>query len=214
MGLHDITWEFAVNSGYRFLRYFSVSGGLSCDPIYTWLPAGNGSRYDIYYDSFFNQISFNPNDPNASWSIKNKIFATFQINTTKRKVNPYDGLTWSTIAAYTFGDYDSVMLNTKFTYYLPILDISFNDYPFKNVLVFNIDVSMILPGFRNIGGEFRGYTPADGHPLGTYGAGPILYQTDYLTVDGIFSGQRLGKFFSWNKLFWISTGLCKTKRNH
>ena len=40
---------------------------------------------------------------------------------------------------------------------------------------------MILPGFRNIGGQL--------YDRPTHGEGPILYSGDYLVIDGLFSGR-------------------------
>jgi outer membrane protein assembly factor BamA len=179
MGVHDLNIETSLRSGYRFLRYFSVSGELSLSPIYTFIPTDtNGipysDVYDVFYSSYRDQIL-------QGWSFKGKISTTFGINTTLQRINPYEGLRFSLTTGYTFGHYDSVSLTTKFTYYWKILDIYFNDWAFKNVVVFNTAASFIFPGFRNLGGELNG--------INTQNRGPIMFSSDYLTVDGFFVGR-------------------------
>jgi len=52
-------------------------------------------------------------------------------------------------------------------------------------LVFNAGASFIFPGFRNLGNT--GLFGKD-----TYNYGPIVYASDYLTVDGFFVGRGWG----------------------
>ena len=76
-----------------------------------------------------------------------------------------------------------------------MLDLSFNDWAFRNVLVFNFGASFIFPGFRNLGGTLYANNPeSDGLAIerSTKDAGPILYSSDYLTVDGFFVGRGWG----------------------
>ena len=202
MGLHNLSLEISARTGYRFLRYFGVSGSLSCEPIYTWLPPENGSIYDLYYDSDFYAVTY-------GWSVRNRISSTFSINTTKRKINPYEGIKYSLTAAYTFGHYDSFYLNTSFSAYWKILDVYFGDWPFKNVIAFNSSISMIFPGFRNVWGTDKNGDPISGNLRGidTAGRGPILYSTDYLTIDGIFSGR------GWNNSL-VGLGYLSGKRGY
>ncbi|HOL56637.1 MAG TPA: outer membrane protein assembly factor BamA [Spirochaetota bacterium] len=175
MGISDLTFELGLSTGYRFLKYFSVGGSYTLSPIYTFML--DNSLIDQVYSYSYRQLL----KENNGWSVKSRLATTFSINTTKQRINPYDGLKFSITAAYTWGHFDSVALSTKFTYYWNILDINFNDYPFKHVLVFNAAASFIFPGFRNLGGELNGESTA--------GKGPILYATDYLTVDGFFIGR-------------------------
>lgn len=175
MGISDLTFEIGLSTSYRFLKYFSVGGSYTLSPIYTFMI--DNSLVDQIYSYSYRQLL----KENNGWSVKSRLATSFSINTTKQRINPYDGLRFSITAAYTWGHFDSVSLSTKFTYYWNILDLNFNDYPFKHVLVFNAAASFIFPGFRNLGGELNGEPTA--------GRGPILYATDYLTVDGFFIGR-------------------------
>ncbi|OHD10729.1 MAG: outer membrane protein assembly factor BamA [Spirochaetes bacterium GWC1_27_15] len=184
MGIHYINFEMAARTGYRFLKYFSVSGDLSVTPIYAFLPTdANGKTFvnmnDIYYNSYRDMLK-----NNSGWSVKSRISTTFAINTTYQRINPYEGIRFSFTNSYTFGHYDSVGLSSKFTVYWKILDMYFNDWAFKQVLVFNTGASFIFPGFRNLGGVLNGSDTA--------GKGPILQSSDYLTVDGFFVGRGWG----------------------
>lgn len=193
MGIHNATFEMAARTGYRFLKYFSISGLLSCQPIYTWLPGKNGDPSDLASESLQNTLE--------AWRVRNRISTTFSINTTKRRVNPYEGIKFSMTAAYTFGHFDSVYLNSNFTVYWKILDLNFNDFPFANVIVFNAAYSMILPGFRNTGGKL--------YDRDTYGRGPILYPGDYLVVDGLFSGRGWANSLSGTSYLGYKVGYLK-----
>lgn len=188
LGLHDINFEFQTNTGYRFLKYFSVSGSYSLSPIYTFLPTvGSDSESD--YISNVNEINSQSYRElllnNSGWSVKSKLSTTFSISTTKRRINPHEGLQFSLTTSYTWGHFDSIGLNTKFTYYLKLLDLQFGDnWVFNNIVVFNVAASFLFPGFRNLGGELNGKS--------TEGKGPILYPSDYLYVDGFFVGRGWG----------------------
>lgn len=194
MGLHDINFEISANTGYRFFKYFSVSGAYTLTPTYTFLPMTRNSddektaytnkikEMDSSLDSL-KRVMLNGN----GWSIRSKLSTTFAISTTKRQINPVEGLRFSLTTAYTWGHYDSVSLSSKFTYYLKLLEMNFDKWSFKNVLVFNMGASFIFPGFRNLGGEND--TLYGSH---TGGYGPIMYLTDWQQVDGIFVGRGWG----------------------
>ncbi len=185
LGMHSINFETTVGTGYRFLRYFYVSGNYSIIPMYTFLPLDPNDPsyrdkvYEIRYKSYREQVL-----NNDGWSIKSRLSATFGINTTLQNINPYEGIRFNITTGYTWGSYDFVSLSSKFTAYWKILDMYFNDWPFKQVLVFNMGAAFIFPGFRNIGGELNGRNTA--------GMGPILGYNDYLTVDGFFMGRGWG----------------------
>ncbi len=187
MGLHDLSFNWATNLTYRFLRFFRVSAAYSMTPIYTFLPSvGTDSeeeylkKVETIYSESYRKALIN----NDGWSLKNKISTTFSINTTTRQINPYTGMKYSLTTGYTFGHYDSFNLSTNLTYYLKVLEMDFNSWVFNNVVVFNAAASFIFPGFRNLGGELNGESTA--------GKGPIVYQSDYLTVDGFFVGRGWG----------------------
>lgn len=184
MGIHDITFEASTRTGYRFAKYFSVLGNISCEPIYTYMPLKLPNNNFDWVDNIAEESGYFGllNEYGWDWSVKAKVSTTFSVNTTKRRINPYEGIKWSFTTGYTFGHYDSVSLSTKFTAYWKILDVSFNNFPFKNVIVFNAQASMIFPGFRNLGGHLEGIG-------NTQGKGPIMYPTDYLIVDGLFAGR-------------------------
>lgn len=184
MGIHDIGFTISARTGYRFLRYFSVTGDYSFNPSYSYLPyiSFNDSDYgdyinDVADESYRMMLA-------RGWSIKSKISSTFAINTTKRRINPYEGLKFSQNISYTWGHFDSVSLNTRFTYYLKMMDLNFDGWVFNNVLAFNAGMAFLFPGFRNFGGYLDGES--------TEGAGPILGPSDYLTVDGFFMGRGWG----------------------
>jgi len=185
-GLNDISFELSPRMGYRFAKYFSVSGSYLLSPIFTFLNPANGSRDDIFSDYYKNLLNEEP-DANGwwgGWSVKSALSATFSISTTQRRVNPEQGIRFSVTAGYTglFGTYDSFQLSTQFTAYLKLLELYFNDYPFKHVLVFNSKASFIFPGFRNLVDD----PFVEG---GTRGKGPILSNEEYLKVDGFFVGR-------------------------
>ncbi|MCG8568684.1 MAG: outer membrane protein assembly factor BamA, partial [Spirochaetes bacterium] len=186
MGIHDITFQLGVNSGYRFMKYFSVSGGISVAPTFTFLPV---SRDDPRWNILLNEIESSTvkNTIDHLFSIKSKLSTTFTINTTRRNINPISGLKFTNTAAYIFGHYDSLFLSSKFTYYFNILKMSFDNWQFNNVLVFNAAASAIFPGFRNLGGKL--YLDDE---ESTAGKGPILDTGDYLFVDGVFLGRGWG----------------------
>ncbi|HNZ27365.1 MAG TPA: outer membrane protein assembly factor BamA [Spirochaetota bacterium] len=175
MGVSDLTFEIGLSTGYRFLKYFSVFGQYSLSPIYTFM-IDNSLADQLNSTTYRNMIT-----QNNGWSIKSTLSSTFAFNTTKQRINPYDGLKFSLTGAYTWGSYDYLSLSTKFTFYWNILDLYFNDWPFKHVLVFNAAASFIFPGFRNLGGQLNG--------VFTAGKGPIVYPSDYLMVDGFFVGR-------------------------
>jgi outer membrane protein assembly complex protein YaeT len=187
-GLHNLNFNVSTNMGYRFLKYFSVSGTLSCEPIYTWYPVENYSKNSGYEDisspGYANVLLGNTN----GWGVRNKISTTFSMSTTKRLVNPFEGIRFSITPGYIFGHYDAFTFDTKFTSYFKILDIMFGDWQFQNVIVFNAGISLIMPGFRDIVNDPNNYVFRDY----CYGKGPILYGSDYLTVDGMFSGRGWG----------------------
>lgn len=175
VGVHDLNFEASLRTGYRFLKYFSISGGLSVEPLYTWLPSINGDVEDL--DEGWEKLISSYN----GWTVKNKLHSTFSISTTMRRVNPFEGIRFSLSGAYTFGHYDSISLSSKFTAYWKILDIYFNDWAFKNVIVFNASASFIFPGFQHAASKAT-------DPEGT-GSGPTVHPTDRLTVDGMFAGR-------------------------
>ncbi|MBR6199893.1 MAG: outer membrane protein assembly factor BamA [Spirochaetales bacterium] len=175
MGVSDLTIEMAFNTGYRFLKYFSIYGEYSLKPIYTFM-MDNSLVSQVKSTSYRSMMS-----NNGGWSIRSRLAATFSINTTKRRINPYEGIKFSTTAAYTWGHFDMTSLSAKFTAYWKILDIMLGDWPFKHVVVFNAAASFIFPGFRNLGGVLNGKSTKD--------KGPIVYPDDYLQVDGIFAGR-------------------------
>jgi outer membrane protein assembly complex protein YaeT len=184
LGVHNLTWEYSISAGYRFLKYFGVSSELSVTPIYTFLNLKKDTDDEIaYYKQKVDEIYLKSYRDsllnNNGWSVKSKFATSFSISTTKERINPTEGIKFSVTGAYTFGSYDSVGLSSKFTAYLKTLDISFNDWAFRNVLVFNAASSFIFPGFQNLAGEKAG-------------KGPILYSSDYLTVDGLFVGRGWG----------------------
>ncbi|HOV15479.1 MAG TPA: BamA/TamA family outer membrane protein, partial [Spirochaetota bacterium] len=187
MGLHSINFEIGARIGYRFARYFSVIGEYTLTPIYSFIPTTSKNYFDkspTKSDDIANPSWKSMVEENGGWPVKSKIAATFGINTTLQRINPYEGIKFSLTSSYTWGHFDSVGLSSKFTVYWKILDINFNDWPLKQVLVFNTAASFIFPGFRNIGGELNG--------VSTAGRGPILYPSDYLTVDGFFLGRGWG----------------------
>nr|HPO50275.1 POTRA domain-containing protein [Spirochaetota bacterium] len=151
MGLHSLNIEFGVSSGYRFAKYFSVSGAYTLTPIYTFMPTNSKDYFDktltgssdIANSSWRSMV-----EDNGGWSIKSKLAATFAINTTLQRINPYEGIKFSLTGSYTWGHFDSVGLSSKFTAYWKIFDITFNDWQHKQVLVFNAAASFIFPGFR------------------------------------------------------------------
>lgn len=193
MGIHNVNFEFAARSGYRFLKYFGISGFLSCEPIFTWIPGINGEASDLASESLANTI--------GEWRVRNKFSSTFSIDTTRRKINPYEGIRFSTTAAYTFGHFDSFFIGTKFSVYWKTLDLNFNDFPFVNVMVFNAGISMILPGFRDLGGQLYGKP--------TFGEGPILYSGDILSIDGLFSGRGWNNSLAGYSYLAYKTGYLK-----
>ncbi|MCK4798030.1 MAG: hypothetical protein KAT05_11645, partial [Spirochaetes bacterium] len=65
MGVHNLNFELSTRTGYRFLKYFSVSGNISVEPIYTWLPADNGDVDDIVSVSYQDAIN-----NNNGWSVR------------------------------------------------------------------------------------------------------------------------------------------------
>jgi outer membrane protein assembly complex protein YaeT len=195
MGMHDLNFELGSSIGYRFYRYFNVGSEYTLTPIYSYLPRdANNKTYasisELYYTSDKNLLV-----ANYGWAIKSKLSTYFSIDTTTQRVNPIDGLKFSMSAAYTWGHFDSIALTSKFTYYWKLMDLSFNDWAFRNVLVFNMGVSFLFPGFRNLGGSLAANDP-ERNGVGIYkdtkDAGPILYSTDYLTVDGFFVGRGWG----------------------
>jgi outer membrane protein insertion porin family len=171
MGIHTMNFRFAARTGYRWAKYFFVQGEYSLSPTYNFMPYGDIK--DIYYSEYRDLL-----EENDGWSLKSTLSASFSINTTKRRINPYQGIKFNVNASYTGigGTYDYLLLSSKFTAYWTILDLNFNDWPFKNVIVFNAAISSLFPGFRNLAGA-------------NAGKGPILAPDDYLFVDGFFVGR-------------------------
>lgn len=187
MGLHEIDFQFTTLGSYRFANYFSIGGSYTLQPIYTFLPSVQTATAEEYLnqintinDSLMRELLLN----NNGWSIKSTLGTTFMINTTRRKINPYEGLKFSVSTSYTWGHYDYLSLSGNFTYYLKLLQMDFNNWIFNHVLVLNAGASFIFPGFRNFGGELNGHS--------TKGGGPIIDEDSKLYVDGFFLGRGWG----------------------
>jgi len=183
MGLNYLNWSFEARTGYRFFKYFGIGGNFSVEPMYSWMMPQVGCPDDLN-----NELQRDILVYNYGWTVKNIISSTFSITTTQRRVNPFQGIKYSFTAGYIFGHFDAFKLSSKFTAYIKVLDLDFGNWPFQNVLVFNAGASLIFPGFRNFN------TDPSNIVFGKqrYGMGPILYDSDLLTVDGFFAGRGWG----------------------
>lgn len=199
MGYHYLTWNLQPVMGYRFLRYFNVSGGVSYEPKYYWLPNAyvGKNNPELIYDNYLRSI-LSSNTLDDNWRHRFRVFSTFTFATTKRNVFPYEGVKFSFTSMFNFIHYDSIILTPKLTFYLKSLDIRFGDWAFRNVLVFNSSFSFVFPGFQ--------YNKND---LRNFGPGPVLYTEDYVTVDGLFSGRGWANAIGGNNEFNIKSGYAK-----
>lgn len=188
MGIHDLDFLFSTSAAYRFANIYSVGATYSIEPIYTFLPSrfGYESVRDPEYLAKINEINSSTYRDLLvnEFSVKSTFGVSFSINTTRRKINPYDGYKFSASAGYTWGHYDYVSLSSRFTYYLKLLQMDFNNWVFNHVLSINMGASFIFPGFRNLGGQLYGKD--------TKNRGPIIDDDDMLYVDGFFVGRGWG----------------------
>jgi len=207
MGYHELTFTIQPSTGYRFKKYFGISGGVSYEPKFIWLPNPDHEQNDpiLISDPYLRSTIIKDN-----WRHRFRVFSTFSIATTKRNINPYEGFKFSLSAAFSFIHYDSIILSTKFTWYWKILDLYFNDWPFKNVLVFNTNFSFIFPGFQYSESD-RESDPNEKNyrQFQNFGPEPVLHSSDYQVVDGLFSGRGWANSLAGLNYFNLKVGYAK-----
>ncbi len=199
MGYHQLTFTIQPTTGFRFKKYFGISGGISYEPNYYWMPTADekDNNPENIFDNYLSSVLQSP-QLDDNWRHRFRLFSTFVISTTKKAINPYEGIKFSVSAAFSFIHYDSIILTTKFTWYWKILDVYFNDWPFKNVLVFNSNFSFIFPGFQ--------YNEND--PI-NFGDEPVLHSTDWIVIDGLFSGRGWANSLAGQNYFNLKYGFAK-----
>lgn len=199
MGYHYVTFNIQPVLGYRFLKYFNISGGFSYEPKFYWLPNAyiGKNNPELIYDTYLNSI-LSSKTLDDNWRHRFRVFSTFTFSTTKRLINPYEGVKFTFTSIFNFIHYDSIILNPKFTFYWKILDINLGDWPLRNVLVFNADFSFVFPGFQ--------YNKND---LKNFGPEPVLHSEDYVIINGLFSGRGWANAIGGNNEFNIKSGYSK-----